>query len=113
MIHSLVCITFAASGLVKQTSYKFDTRKPADIEVGQGNLKLVFSGSDGNLVKYINTRSLVCHLHIFIIFFLFMLSMVKSILHRISGRSGFNNIIFFNVQGEHFSGTIIQILCCR
>ncbi|KAJ0111521.1 hypothetical protein Patl1_01315 [Pistacia atlantica] len=39
--------------------YNSETAKNDKIEVGPGNVKLVYSGNEGNLIKYINSRSKV------------------------------------------------------
>ncbi|KZV21769.1 alpha-mannosidase [Dorcoceras hygrometricum] len=49
----------AAPVSVKQISYPFDGSRGSDVQVGSGNLKLVYSGDDGKLLQYINSRSLV------------------------------------------------------
>ena len=40
------------------------------IEVGSGNLKLIYSGKDGKLMKYINLRNSVSHLEKVNVFFM-------------------------------------------
>ncbi|KAG8388157.1 hypothetical protein BUALT_Bualt02G0096700 [Buddleja alternifolia] len=49
----------SASALAKPISYTFDGRQNGDIEIGSGNLKLIYSGNDGKLMQYINEKSLV------------------------------------------------------
>ncbi|KAK4488930.1 hypothetical protein RD792_004720 [Penstemon davidsonii] len=49
----------AASGLTKQKSYTMDWSQPDAIEIGSGNLKLIYSGTDGKLMRYINAKSFV------------------------------------------------------
>ncbi|CAA3008839.1 probable alpha-mannosidase At5g13980 isoform X1 [Olea europaea subsp. europaea] len=43
----------------KQTSYASDGRQNDTIEIGPGNLKLIYSGNDGKLIQYINKRNSV------------------------------------------------------
>ena len=54
------CSIFAAGASERETVYISDGNQNHTIKVGQGNLKLVYSGKDGKLKKYINKRSLVC-----------------------------------------------------
>ncbi|XP_024023141.1 probable alpha-mannosidase At5g13980 isoform X2 [Morus notabilis] len=49
----------AAGVSEKQTVYESQKSQNHTIEVGPGNLKLVYSGKDGKLSRYINTKSLV------------------------------------------------------
>ncbi|KAK2974185.1 hypothetical protein RJ640_021476 [Escallonia rubra] len=46
----------AAATLVTPTSYKFGSKNHS-IEIGSGNLKLVYSGNEGKLAQYINSKS--------------------------------------------------------
>ncbi|GMP34297.1 hypothetical protein CsSME_00007221 [Camellia sinensis var. sinensis] len=48
-----------ASTSVTQTSYKVTGSQNDTIEVGPGNLKLIYSANEGKLTQYVNTRSLV------------------------------------------------------
>ncbi|KAL0429671.1 UNVERIFIED_CONTAM: putative alpha-mannosidase [Sesamum radiatum] len=49
----------AASASIKPISYVFDGSQTGAIEIGPGNLKLIYSGDDGKLTQYTNSRSLV------------------------------------------------------
>ncbi|XP_073060322.1 probable alpha-mannosidase At5g13980 [Primulina eburnea] len=49
----------AAPASVEQISYPFDGSQISDVQVGSGNLKLLYSGIDGKLTQYINSRSSV------------------------------------------------------
>ncbi|KAK4414075.1 putative alpha-mannosidase [Sesamum alatum] len=49
----------AASASIKPKSYVFDGSQTGAIEIGPGNLKLIYSGDDGKLTQYTNSRSLV------------------------------------------------------
>lgn len=53
-------LMFAAGVSEKQTANESQRSQNQTIEVGPGNLKLVYSGKDGKLTKYINIKSLVC-----------------------------------------------------
>ncbi|KAK3006027.1 hypothetical protein RJ639_016109 [Escallonia herrerae] len=46
----------AAATLVTPTSYKFGSKNHS-MEIGSGNLKLVYSGNEGKLAQYINRKS--------------------------------------------------------
>ncbi|KAF5957251.1 hypothetical protein HYC85_004476 [Camellia sinensis] len=48
-----------ASTSVTQTSYKVTGSQNDTIEVGPGNLKLIYSANEGKLTQYVNTRSSV------------------------------------------------------
>ncbi|KAL2533932.1 Glycosyl hydrolase family 38 protein [Abeliophyllum distichum] len=43
----------------KQTSYASDGSQNDTIEIGPGNLKLIYSGNEGKLIQYVNNRNLV------------------------------------------------------
>nr|XP_011463212.1 PREDICTED: alpha-mannosidase-like isoform X2 [Fragaria vesca subsp. vesca] len=43
----------------RHTVYKTETSQDETIKVGPGNLKLIYSGNDGELIQYTNSRSLV------------------------------------------------------
>ncbi|EPS72042.1 alpha-mannosidase, partial [Genlisea aurea] len=51
-----ISLSFASKGKI---TYKFDGSEQDDIVVGPGNLKLVYSGKDGKLTRYINSKSKV------------------------------------------------------
>ena len=53
----LTCCNLASVS-TKFVPNSFDT---GGIEVGQGNLRLIYSGKDGKLMKYINGRNSVRH----------------------------------------------------
>lgn len=42
------------------TVYTSQTKENSTIEVGQGNLKLVYAADEGKLAHYSNSRSSVC-----------------------------------------------------
>ncbi|MFS7971359.1 putative alpha-mannosidase [Helianthus anomalus] len=46
-----------ASNFVKEAFYKHTGTGNDDIEIGPGNLKLIYSGSDGKLSQYVNSKS--------------------------------------------------------
>lgn len=48
-----------ASAWTKEVSYPSDGTQPDPIVIGSGNLKLIYSGSDGKLTQYINELSSV------------------------------------------------------
>ncbi|KAL3655096.1 hypothetical protein CASFOL_000882 [Castilleja foliolosa] len=48
-----------SSALIKPISYTFDGSRNVNIQIGPGNLKLIYSGNNGELAHYINSRSLV------------------------------------------------------
>ncbi|XP_011083026.1 probable alpha-mannosidase At5g13980 [Sesamum indicum] len=48
-----------ASTSIKPTSYVFGGSQTRAIEIGPGNLKLIYSGDDGKLTQYTNSRNLV------------------------------------------------------
>lgn len=56
--------TYAASSSVKPMPYTFGGSQTGVIEIGPGNLKLIYSGDDGKLARYINSKSSVCNLQI-------------------------------------------------
>ncbi|KAI3727103.1 hypothetical protein L1987_66912 [Smallanthus sonchifolius] len=47
----------SASNFVKEAFYKHTGTGKDDIEIGTGNLKLVYSGSEGKLSQYVNSQS--------------------------------------------------------
>ncbi|KAM7475796.1 hypothetical protein LguiB_023039 [Lonicera macranthoides] len=47
----------ASATLVSQTLYKSEGSENETIEVGRGNLKLIYSGIEGKLTQYVNNRS--------------------------------------------------------
>ncbi|KAA8542054.1 hypothetical protein F0562_023206 [Nyssa sinensis] len=49
----------AAATLVRQTLYKSTGSQNDTIEVGPGNLKLIYSGNGGKLSQYVNKRNMV------------------------------------------------------
>ncbi|PIN15813.1 Glycosyl hydrolase, family 38 - alpha-mannosidase [Handroanthus impetiginosus] len=49
----------AVSASIKPISYTFSGNQTGAIEIGSGNLKLIYSGDDGKLMQYINSRSSV------------------------------------------------------
>ncbi|KAL0425205.1 UNVERIFIED_CONTAM: putative alpha-mannosidase [Sesamum radiatum] len=49
----------AASASIKPISYVFDGSQTGAIEIGSGNVKLIYSGDNGKLMQYTNSRSLV------------------------------------------------------
>ncbi|XP_062168660.1 probable alpha-mannosidase At5g13980 [Alnus glutinosa] len=49
----------AAATSERQTEYKSESNQNDTIEVGPGNLKLIYTGKEGKLTQYINSRSLV------------------------------------------------------
>ncbi|KAK6127825.1 hypothetical protein DH2020_038427 [Rehmannia glutinosa] len=49
----------SASASIKPMSYTFDGSQNGAIQIGPGNLKLIYSANDGKLTQYINSRSLV------------------------------------------------------
>lgn len=49
----------AAATFVTQTSYKSTGSENGTIEVGPGNLKLIYSANEGKLTQYVNTKSSV------------------------------------------------------
>ncbi|KAK4410705.1 putative alpha-mannosidase [Sesamum angolense] len=49
----------SASASIKPISYVFDGSQTSAIEIGSGNLKLIYSGDNGKLMQYTNSRSLV------------------------------------------------------
>ncbi|KAL8474413.1 hypothetical protein ACS0TY_031036 [Phlomoides rotata] len=48
-----------SSGLIKPISYMFDGSQTGAIEVGPGNLKLMYSRKDGKLTQYTNSKNSV------------------------------------------------------
>ncbi|KAI3463535.1 hypothetical protein Pfo_020198 [Paulownia fortunei] len=48
-----------SSASTKPISYTFDGSQSGAIQIGSGNLKLIYSGNDGKLTQYVNSRSLV------------------------------------------------------
>lgn len=50
---------YAASNFVKQALYKHTVIGKGGVEVGTGNLKLIYSKSEGKLSQYVNSRSSV------------------------------------------------------
>ena len=52
-------VVSAATTSVREKFYRSDGNQNDDIEVGPGNLKLVYSGSDGKLTGYINGKNMV------------------------------------------------------
>lgn len=55
-----ITLVAAAAKSGRQTIYK--SGQNTTIEVGPGNLKLIYTANDGKLARYINTRTSVCHL---------------------------------------------------
>lgn len=53
--------TNAAATFATQTLYESKGSENGIIEVGPGNLKLIYSASEGKLTQYVNTKSLVCY----------------------------------------------------
>lgn len=53
--------TKAAATFVTQTPYKSTGSENGTIEVGPGNLKLIYSANEGKLTQYVNTKSSVCY----------------------------------------------------
>ncbi|XP_051115211.1 probable alpha-mannosidase At5g13980 [Andrographis paniculata] len=51
--------TSAGSSLIEPTIYTFDGSQNENIEIGPGDLKLIYSGHDGKLMQYINSKSTV------------------------------------------------------
>ncbi|KAM5571530.1 putative alpha-mannosidase [Rosa sericea] len=51
--------TQTATTSEKHTVYKTETSQNETIKVGPGNLKLIYSGNDGKLIQYTNSRSSV------------------------------------------------------
>ncbi|XP_059643821.1 probable alpha-mannosidase At5g13980 [Cornus florida] len=49
----------AAATLVRETVYTSTGSQNDTIEVGPGNLKLIYSGNEGKLIRYVNSRSSV------------------------------------------------------
>ncbi|KAL6494431.1 hypothetical protein OROGR_031231 [Orobanche gracilis] len=48
-----------SSASIKPVTYVFDGSQNGAIQIGPGNLKLVYSGNDGKLTQYVNSRNLV------------------------------------------------------
>ncbi|KAL6552364.1 hypothetical protein OROHE_007728 [Orobanche hederae] len=48
-----------SSASINPVTYAFDGSQNGAIEIGPGNLKLVYSGNDGKLTQYVNSRNLV------------------------------------------------------
>ncbi|KAK6153871.1 hypothetical protein DH2020_013510 [Rehmannia glutinosa] len=48
-----------SSASIKPISYTFDGSQNGAIQIGPGDLKLIYSGNDGKLTQYINSRSSV------------------------------------------------------
>ena len=61
-----ICVIFSHFILADATSvrqeYKSESRKNDTIKVGPGKLKLIYSGNQGKLAQYVNSKSLVCYL---------------------------------------------------
>ncbi|KAL4634653.1 hypothetical protein ACB092_04G216100 [Castanea dentata] len=49
----------SADATSMRQDYKSESRKDGTIQVGPGKLKLIYSGNQGNLAQYINSKSLV------------------------------------------------------
>lgn len=77
-----VTCMYAVSTLLQQMTYTFDRRQNSDIEVGTGNLKLIFSGNNGKLTRYVNSRSSVWHLEPVFIFLFHLVLAVKNALNH-------------------------------
>lgn len=52
----------AAVSSEMKSFYNSETAQNDKIEVGPGNVKLVYSGNEGKLIQYINSRSKVSYL---------------------------------------------------
>ncbi|PRQ16859.1 putative alpha-mannosidase [Rosa chinensis] len=52
-------LKIAATTSERHTVYKTETSQNETIKVGPGNLKLIYSGNDGKLIQYTNSRSSV------------------------------------------------------
>lgn len=88
IVFSLLYITDAAATLVSQTLYKSEGSENDAIEVGPGNLKLIYSGIEGKLSQYVNNRSSVCHCHLCYINHLFFNMLI--ILYYVSFEREYN-----------------------
>ena len=59
VLFSHFILAAATSG---RQEYMPESRQNDTIKVGPGNLKLIYSGNEGKLTQYINSKSLVCYL---------------------------------------------------
>ncbi|XP_030940374.1 probable alpha-mannosidase At5g13980 [Quercus lobata] len=55
----IVSSSKSADATSVRQDYKSESRKDGTIQVGPGKLKLIYSGNQGNLAQYINSKSLV------------------------------------------------------
>lgn len=56
-----VSVSIACASFARSTVYKSLGSRNGAIEVGKGNLKLIYSQDEGKLTCYINSKSLVCY----------------------------------------------------
>ncbi|KAL3619540.1 hypothetical protein CASFOL_036601 [Castilleja foliolosa] len=56
---NLLHVTYPASAPIKPITYTFGGTRNDSIQIGSGNLKLIYSGNDGKLTQYINSKSSV------------------------------------------------------
>lgn len=78
----------------RQIVYKSETSKNYTVSVGMGNLKLVYSGNDGKLAQYINSRTLVCHYVSVSVLLIISLSFIIPICMAFSNESLYENCYF-------------------
>lgn len=111
--------TYAASSSssIKSIPYTFSGSQTGVIEIGRGNLKLIYSGDDGKLTQYVNSKSSVCNLQNASYFYLYPLASIlinfRSSLLRSNVVEVHDNMyitMFYN-EGECFSRAIVQLLC--
>ncbi|KAK6153870.1 hypothetical protein DH2020_013509 [Rehmannia glutinosa] len=64
-IYILSHVAYAASASIKPMSYTLNGSQNGAIQIGPGNLKLIYSANDGKLTQYINNRSLASGAYVF------------------------------------------------
>ena len=54
-------LSVVGTGSTRSSVHRFQSSKKNTVEVGQGNLKLTFSTTQGKMINFVNSRSLVCN----------------------------------------------------
>lgn len=59
---SMLSLSFAGGHSIRSSIQTFESSDKSTVEVGQGNLKLIFSSDKRKPINYINNKSLVCNI---------------------------------------------------